>query len=106
MDLNNFVSQNATKARQFLTFLKRSGRITGVVDHVANASRLFVWVPKENCRLTFVLAGVRAPRVARTASEKSEPFAEEGAKFVSNKTLQRDVSASIFNRPSLAIFIC
>ncbi|GAB5593132.1 hypothetical protein Unana1_08032 [Umbelopsis nana] len=90
-------SENATKARQFLTFLKRSGRITGVVDHVANASRLFVWVPKENCRLTFVLAGVRAPRVARTASEKSEPFAEEGAKFVSNKTLQRDVEIEVEN---------
>jgi staphylococcal nuclease domain-containing protein 1 len=75
-----------------LTFLKRSGRVTGVVDHVANASRLFIWIPKENCRLTFVLAGVRAPRVARSANEKSEPYAEEGARYVSNKVLQRDVS--------------
>jgi staphylococcal nuclease domain-containing protein 1 len=79
-----------------LTFLKRGGRATGVVDHVANASRLYIWVPKENCRLTFVLAGVRAPRVARTTGEKSEPYAEEGAKFVSNKILQRDVSVVLF----------
>ncbi|KAG2180234.1 hypothetical protein INT43_004023 [Umbelopsis isabellina] len=90
-------SENTTKARQFLTFLKRTGRVAGVVDHVANASRLFIWIPKENCRLTFVLAGVRAPRVARSAGEKSEPFAEEGARYVSNKVLQRDIEIEVEN---------
>ncbi|KAI9288325.1 hypothetical protein BC943DRAFT_316272 [Umbelopsis sp. AD052] len=98
-------SENATKARQFLTFLKRGGRVTGVVDHVANASRLYIWVPKENCRLTFVLAGVRAPRVARSAGEKSEPFAEEGANFVSNKVLQRDVDIEVENVDKTGGFI-
>lgn len=63
------------------------------MDHIANGSRLFLWVPKENCRLTFVLAGVRAPRVGRSANEKTEPYGPEALAFVTDRCLQRDVGA-------------
>ncbi|ORY95214.1 hypothetical protein BCR43DRAFT_458884 [Syncephalastrum racemosum] len=98
-------SENASKARQFLTFLKRSGRQTAVVDHIANGSRLFLWVPKENCRLTFVLAGVRAPRVGRSASEKTEPYGPEALAFVTDRCLQRDVEIEIENIDKTGGFI-
>ncbi|KAI8878493.1 hypothetical protein K501DRAFT_228277 [Backusella circina FSU 941] len=88
-------SENAAKSRQFLTFLKRSGKIPAVVEHVANGSRMFVWVPKENCRLSFVLSGVRAPRVGRTANDKSEPFGQESLDFISSQCLQHDVEIEI-----------
>lgn len=62
------------------------------MDHVANGSRLFLWVPKENCRLTFVLAGIRAPKVGRTPEDKSEPYGLEAQQYVVDRCLQRDVN--------------
>lgn len=48
-------------------------------------------MPKENTKITFVLAGIRAPRVARAGTnEKSEPFGVEAHRFAS-KYMQRDV---------------
>lgn len=98
-------SENAAKSRQFLTFLKRSGKVHAVVDFVANGSRLFVWVPKENCRLTFVLSGVRAPRVGRTPQDKSEPYGQEALDFVSQKCLQHDVEIEIENVDKVGSFV-
>ncbi|KAI8078174.1 uncharacterized protein B0P05DRAFT_604058 [Gilbertella persicaria] len=98
-------SENAAKSRQFLTFLKRSGKIPAVVEFVANGSRLFVWVPKENCRLSFVLSGVRAPRVGRTPQDKSEPFGQEALEFVSQKCLQHDVEIEVENVDKVGSFV-
>lgn len=98
-------SESAAKSRQFLTFLKRGGKIHAVVDFVANGSRMFVWVPKENCRLTFVLSGVRAPRVGRTANDKSEPYGQESLDFVSRKCLQHDVEIEVENVDKVGSFV-
>ncbi|KAI9251523.1 hypothetical protein BDA99DRAFT_552985 [Phascolomyces articulosus] len=98
-------SENATKSRQFLTFLKRSSKQNAVVDHVANGSRLFLWIPKENCRMAFVLAGIRAPRVGRTPNERSEPLGPEALAFVIEKCLQRDVEIQIENTDKTGAFI-
>ncbi|KAI8374206.1 uncharacterized protein BYT42DRAFT_575441 [Radiomyces spectabilis] len=98
-------SENVTKARQFLSFMKRSGKVHAVVDHVANGSRLFVWVPKDNCRLTFVLAGIRAPRVGRTANDASEPYGPEALNYVSDRCLQHDVEIEIENVDKTGSFI-
>ncbi|KAI8382321.1 hypothetical protein BD560DRAFT_346615 [Blakeslea trispora] len=98
-------SESAAKSRQFLTFLKRSGKTSAVVEHVANGSRLFVWVPKENCRLSFVLSGVRAPRVGRTSQDKSEPFGQEALDFVSQKCLQHDVEIEVENVDKVGGFV-
>ncbi|CAO3596818.1 unnamed protein product [Absidia cylindrospora] len=98
-------SENMTKARQFLTSLKRNQRQNAVVDHVANGSRLFLWVPKENCRLSFVLAGIRAPRVGRSATEKSEPFGPEALAYVVDQCLQHDVELEIENVDKTGAFI-
>lgn len=61
------------------------------VDFVASGSRFKLHMPKENTKITFVLAGIRAPRVARSGSgEKSEAYGPEAHKFAS-KYMQRDV---------------
>jgi staphylococcal nuclease domain-containing protein 1 len=60
------------------------------VDFVAAGSRFKLLMPKESKKLTFVLAGIRAPRTARNANEKSEPYGPESHRFAS-KFMQRDV---------------
>jgi staphylococcal nuclease domain-containing protein 1 len=79
------------------------------VDFVASGSRFKLLLPKENKKITFVLAGkcllrraiavseskrrlgVRSPRTARNANEKSEPYGPEAQRFTSARYLQRDV---------------
>ena len=42
-----------------------------------------------------VSAGIRAPRTARNASEKNEPYGAEAAEFATRRYLQRDVEIEI-----------
>ncbi|KAG1640187.1 hypothetical protein G6F44_007079 [Rhizopus delemar] len=98
-------SENAAKARQFFTFLKRSGKLHAVVEFVANGSRLFIWIPKENCRISFVLSGVRAPRVGRAPNDKSEPYGQEALEYVSQKCLQHDVEIEVENVDKVGSFV-
>lgn len=98
-------SETASKANTFLPGLKRAGRVTAVVDFVASASRFKLIVPRENVRLTFVLAGIRAPKTARNASEKDEPFGREGLDFSTMRALQRDVEIEVFSTDKVGGFI-
>jgi staphylococcal nuclease domain-containing protein 1 len=67
-----------------------------VVDFVSAGSRFKLFLPKENAKITFVLAGIRAPRTARAGTnEKSEPYGVESYKFAS-KYLQRDVEVGAY----------
>ncbi|RKP24646.1 hypothetical protein SYNPS1DRAFT_33172 [Syncephalis pseudoplumigaleata] len=84
-------SESAARANSHISAFKRSGKVNAVVEHVANAARFRLLIPKDNYKLTLVLAGVSAPRVARNASEKSEPYAQEALEFATRKCLQRDV---------------
>ncbi|RXK36714.1 staphylococcal nuclease domain-containing protein 1 [Tremella mesenterica] len=82
-------SENASRASQYLPAWKRAGRHAAVVEFVASGSRFKLFLPKENAKLTFVLAGIRAPRAARSNTEKSEPYGLESQKH-SSKYMQRD----------------
>lgn len=53
----NDVSADPTRARQFLSSLQRSGKIEAVVEFVTSGSRLRLYIPKETCLITFLLAG-------------------------------------------------
>lgn len=98
-------SETATKAYGYLNSLKRQGRVHAVVDFCASASRFKLIIPKEQCRITFVLAGVKAPKTARNPQEKDEPFAREGLDFSTRKALQRDVEVEIFSTDKVGGFI-
>ncbi|KAI9597394.1 transcription factor [Syncephalis fuscata] len=84
-------SENNARANSHISAFKRAGKVSAVVEHVSNAARFRLLLPKDNCKLTLVLGGVSAPRVARNPSEKSESFAQEALEFTTRKCLQRDV---------------
>jgi staphylococcal nuclease domain-containing protein 1 len=51
------ISGDHSKAKQFLPFLQRAGRSVAIVEFVASGSRLRLYIPKETCLITFLLAG-------------------------------------------------
>ncbi|KAF8313103.1 transcription factor [Clavulina sp. PMI_390] len=88
-------SESAAKAAQFLNSFKRQGKMPAQVMNVSSGSRFKMLIPKENQTLTFVLAGIRAPRAARmdrgNVIEKAEPFGQEAYDFALRRYMQRDV---------------
>ncbi|KAF7315577.1 Transcriptional factor [Mycena indigotica] len=89
------ISESVNRATQFLNGFKRQGRVPAVVDYVAAGSRFKLFLPKDNQTLTLVLGGIRAPRTARNASEKSEPYGAEALEFASRRYMQRDVEFEV-----------
>jgi staphylococcal nuclease domain-containing protein 1 len=89
------ISETHSRATQHLNGFKRLGKVSGVVDYVASGSRFKILLPKDNQSLTLVLSGIRAPRTARNASEKSEPFGVESLAFSTRKYMQRDVEIEL-----------
>ncbi|KAF5370772.1 hypothetical protein D9758_002014 [Tetrapyrgos nigripes] len=89
------ISETSSRANQFLNGFKRLGKIPAIVDYVAAGSRFKIFLPKDNQNLTLVLGGIRAPRTARNASEKSEPFGAEAFEFATHHYMQRDVDFEV-----------
>ena len=48
---------DVNKSKQFLPFLQRAGRMQAVVEFVASGSRFRVYIPRETCVVTLLLAG-------------------------------------------------
>ncbi|CAI5724755.1 unnamed protein product [Peronospora farinosa] len=87
---------DSTKAKQFLPFLKRERSTRAVVEHVYSATRLKLFVPKENCLINFVVAGIKCPQPARHGAmgvivAPAEPFGEEAKLFTKRGVMQREV---------------
>lgn len=97
-------SESHNRATQYLPSWKRSGKHAAVVDFVSSGSRFKLLLPKENAKITFVLGGIRAPRTARSANEKSEPFGAEAQAFA-NKYMQRDVEVAFDSNDKSGGFI-
>ncbi|NWU72619.1 SND1 protein, partial [Pterocles burchelli] len=88
------ISGDTQKAKQFLPFLQRAGRSEAVVEYVFSGSRLKLFMPKETCLITFLLAGIECPRGARNLPglvQEGEPFSEEATTFTKELVLQREV---------------
>ncbi|KAK5876488.1 hypothetical protein CesoFtcFv8_025837 [Champsocephalus esox] len=89
------ISGDTQKAKQFLPFLQRAGRSEAVVEYVFSGSRLKLYMPKETCLITFLLAGIECPRSSRNmpgGTQVAEPFSEEAMLFTKELVLQREVS--------------
>ncbi|KAA0200818.1 hypothetical protein HAZT_HAZT002114, partial [Hyalella azteca] len=90
-----------TKAKTYLTSLKRVGRIDAVPEFVASGSRLRVYIPRQTCLVTLLLAGITCPRAARMApggvggNLEAEPFGKEALDFTRGLVLQREVEVEI-----------
>lgn len=98
-------SESLQKAKIQSSVLQRQKKIPAVVDYVKSGSRFTVLIPRENAKLTFVLSGIRAPRSARNANEKSDPFGQEAHDFANRRCMQRDVEVDVENTDKVGGFI-
>ncbi|KAJ3158927.1 hypothetical protein HDU86_002096 [Geranomyces michiganensis] len=98
-------SANVAKAKSFFPYLQRAGNVAGVVDYVSSGSRFRIFVPTQNCTLTLVLGGIRAPRAAMRPGEKAEPFGVEALAFAAKRAMQRDVEFSVEGQDKVGGFI-
>ncbi|KAM8974619.1 staphylococcal nuclease domain-containing protein 1 isoform 2-T2 [Pelodytes ibericus] len=92
------ISGDTQKAKQFLPFLQRAGRSEAIVEYVFSGSRLKLYMPKETCLITFLLAGIECPRGSRnmpSGVQEGEPFSEEAMLFTKELVLQREVEVEV-----------
>ncbi|XP_027695975.1 staphylococcal nuclease domain-containing protein 1 [Vombatus ursinus] len=102
------ISGDTQKAKQFLPFLQRAGRSEAVVEYVFSGSRLKLYLPKETCLITFLLAGIECPRGARNLPglvQEREPFSEEATLFTKELVLQREVEVEVESMDKAGNFI-
>lgn len=81
-------------AEKLLPSLQRAGRISGVVEYVQSGSRLRVYLPKESCIVTLLLAGLSCPR-AGSADKPSDPFGDEAQAYMRSQVLQHEVDVEL-----------
>jgi len=97
------------KCKQFLPFLKRAGRMQGLVEYVASGSRFRVYIPRETCIITFLLGGISCPRGGRQMPDGSkveaEKFGDEAALHVKEMILQREVEIEVESQDKAGNFI-
>ncbi|XP_063980278.1 staphylococcal nuclease domain-containing protein 1 [Diachasmimorpha longicaudata] len=93
------LSNDPSKAKFHLSALKRTRGIKAVVEFVTNGSRLKLFLPKEHCLITFLLAGVKAPRRSRPKQGggiiEGEKYGEEAYNFMKDQTFQKDVEIMV-----------
>ncbi|XP_064490231.1 staphylococcal nuclease domain-containing protein 1-like [Ornithodoros turicata] len=102
------LSGDMAKSKQFLPFLQRAGKTEAVVEFVASGSRLRLYVPRENCLITFLLAGITCPRAGRVLSGQTleeEPFGNEALAFTKDLCLQREVEVEVESMDKAGNFI-
>jgi len=97
------------KCKQFLPFLKRAGKMQGLVEYVASGSRFRVYIPRETCIITFLLGGISCPRGSRQMPDGSkveaEKFGDEAALHVKEMILQREVEIEVESQDKAGNFI-
>ena len=88
----------ASRAKQFLPFLQRAGRMNAVVEYVLSGHRFKVFSPKDSVTFTLALSGVRCPG-------KGEPFADKALAFSRGQCLQRDVEIEVYELDQRGTFL-
>jgi len=94
------VSSDPNKAKQFLPFLQRSGRVDALVEFVSSGSRFRLYIAKESCLITLLLGGIDCPRLGRpamggSAAQASEEYADEAYMFSKSHCLHHEVKIEI-----------
>jgi len=98
------------KASQFLPFLQRAGRSSAIVEFVASGSRFRLYLPKETCQITFLLAGISCPKVKSFTPQgnmisEGEPFGDEAYQHSKENCMQREVEVQVENIDRAGNFI-
>nr|XP_002128402.1 staphylococcal nuclease domain-containing protein 1 [Ciona intestinalis] len=92
------VSGDVAKAKQFLPFLQRAGKSEAVVEYVFGGSRLKLFLPKETCLITFLLAGIDCPRGARNGAQgvmEADAYSDEALALTKENCMHREVSVEV-----------
>lgn len=92
------VSGDLVKAKQFLPFLQRAGRIEAVAEFVTSRSRLRLYIPKDSRLITLLLAGITFNKTRQGQSQynEGEPFTdEEATNFTRERCMQREVQITV-----------
>lgn len=100
MRINDLTVDHSRIKQQYLPSWQRALRTEAIVEFIASGSRFRLFLPKDSCLVTFLLAGISCPRSSRPAvggapAQEGEPFGDEALSFVREKILQRDVSVHI-----------
>lgn len=98
--INDLTVDHSRIKQQYLPSWQRALRNEATVEFIASGSRFRVFLPKDSCLVTFLLAGISCPRSSRpavgvTPAQEGEPFGDEALNFVRERILQRDVSVHI-----------
>lgn len=98
------------RAKQFLPSFQRAARTEAVVEFVASGSRLRLYIAKDTCLITFLLAGINCPRGSRpgvggAGPVEGEPFGEEALQFTKDRCLQREVEIHVESMDKAGNFI-
>lgn len=100
MRINDLTVDHSRIKQQYLPSWQRALRTEAIVEFIASGSRFRLFLPKDSCLVTFLLAGISCPRSSRPAvggapAQEGEPFGDEALSFVRERILQRDVSVHI-----------
>lgn len=95
-----FFVQDSTRAKTIASSLQRADQTEAIVEFVASGSRLRLFITKEHCLATFLLAGINCPRGSRpgvggVSPVDADPFGEEALQFTKDKCLQREVEIQV-----------
>lgn len=102
------LSGDLQKSKQFSPFLQRAGRMEAVVEFVFSGSRLRVFVPKENCLITFLLAGincVRASRDTKSGTQHGDEYGDEAQAYTKDLCMQKEVQIEVESMDKAGNFI-
>uniref|UniRef100_A0A1A9X5I3 TNase-like domain-containing protein n=1 Tax=Glossina brevipalpis TaxID=37001 RepID=A0A1A9X5I3_9MUSC len=81
LHVNDLTLDHSRIKVQYLPSWQRALRTEGIVKFVAGGSRIRLYIPKDSCLVTFLLAGISCPH--------------EALAFTRDRVLQRDVSVHI-----------
>lgn len=84
----NELSNDSSKARQFFPFLAKNARREAVVEFVHSASKVKVYIAKDNCVLGLILVGISTPK-------GDDAYATEAAAYVKSHIHQREVFVTV-----------
>lgn len=96
------VCTDVNKAKQFLPFLQRSGKMDAVVEYVTSGSRFKLYIPKETCIITLLLSSIDCPRMPRpvangtsASAAPSEDFAQEAYLYSKTHCMHHEVRVEV-----------
>jgi staphylococcal nuclease domain-containing protein 1 len=89
------LSNDATKAKQFLPFLQRAGKTAALVEFIASGSRMRLYLPKDTCIISFILAGISCPRAPRDDATPSEAYGQQALLYMKDMIMQREVEIEV-----------